>query len=71
MKKYIFDKSGLNCQRVEEAEPICGEDYCDKCGDCLACYAGDECPVGDDDRHFWVIYEDAERPRPLNKISML
>jgi ferredoxin len=40
------------------AAPICGEDFCDLCGDCLACYSGDSCPEGG---HSWVVYaEDAE-----------
>jgi hypothetical protein len=42
------------------AVAICGEDFCDRCGDCLACY--DEpgyCYDGGD--HVWVVYaEDAE-----------
>jgi len=39
------------------ATPICGEDFCDSCGDCLACYGGDWCPEGG---HTWVVYaEDA------------
>jgi hypothetical protein len=40
-------------------EPECGEDFCDRCGDCLACY-GDGCYTGGDDPdprgHFWVKY---------------
>jgi hypothetical protein len=35
------------------AEPICGEDFCDKCGDCLHCYGDDEwC------QHTWYVYAD-------------
>lgn len=37
------------------AQPICGEDFCDQCGDCLSCYWEDSCPGGD---HRWVIYHD-------------
>jgi len=40
MIKHIFDKSGRVLLRTEEAEPECGEDFCDHCGDCLACYGG-------------------------------
>ena len=24
-------------------EYVCGEDFCDECGDCLACYGSDPC----------------------------
>lgn len=24
---------------------ICGEDFCEECGDCLSCYAEDDCAV--------------------------
>lgn len=37
-------------------EPRCG-DFCDQCGDCLHCYGGDPCGMGDDE-HTWVIYAD-------------
>lgn len=35
------------------AAPICGEDFCDSCGDCLHCYDLDSCPNGG---HVWVVY---------------
>lgn len=35
------------------AEPICGTDFCDGCGDCLSCYDCDPCPDG---MHTWVVY---------------
>lgn len=35
----------------EKGEPVCGEDFCDECGDCLKCY-GDVCSDG----CRWVIY---------------
>ena len=46
----------------EMGKPTCG-DFCDTCGDCLACYgeaAGRDCEAG---LHRWVIYNDrlAER----------
>jgi hypothetical protein len=44
--------------RTEEAEPECGKDFCDHCGDCLACFGGDWCPnEGRDNEHWWVVYE--------------
>jgi hypothetical protein len=36
-------------------EPICGDDFCDSCGDCIACYGNDECPNGS---HYWCVYAD-------------
>jgi hypothetical protein len=37
-----------------DAVPICGEDMCDRCGDCLHCYAEDPCINGGS--HLWVVY---------------
>lgn len=36
-----------------EESPVCGEGFCDKCGDCLVCY---ECPC-----RFWVIYKESSK----------
>jgi hypothetical protein len=60
MKKYIctIDKQGHErSRRTEEAEPECGEDFCDACGDCLDCYGGDPCYESKSGEHFWVVYE--------------
>ena len=35
-----------------ERQPVCGEDFCDRCGDCLHCYGGDPCYDGGS--HMWV-----------------
>ncbi len=56
MKKYIY--KGNKCVRVEEDIPKCGEDFCDACGDCLACCGEDPCFFTKDHNHFWVIYEE-------------
>jgi hypothetical protein len=42
--------------------PICGEDFCDSCGDCLACYGEDVCyaTLHDDQKHLWVKLEPQE-----------
>jgi len=32
--------------------PLCGEDFCDECGDCLQCYGDDPCFGG---VHSWII----------------
>jgi hypothetical protein len=39
------------------ATPICGEDFCDACGDCLHCYDDDPCyGHGTGGEHTWVVY---------------
>lgn len=53
MIKEIFDESGETLIRTEQATPVYGEDFCDDCGDCLACQDEDECPGG---VHRWVQY---------------
>lgn len=58
MKKYIYPKDGNSPPEVVEAEPMCGIDYCDRCGDCLDCYQDGLCT--DDSGHFWVVYEESE-----------
>lgn len=40
------------------AEPTCGEDFCDACGDCLSCYAGDPCYSSNIGEHRWIVYAD-------------
>ena len=44
--------------KEEDRDPICGEDFCDQCGDCLHCYGSDWCPDTEDHKHSWIIYED-------------
>lgn len=56
MEKEVFDLDGKTLIRSEEAEPICGKDFCDRCGDCLHCYNCDPCGPGGE--HRWVVYED-------------
>jgi hypothetical protein len=56
MVKHIFDKNGTKLLRTEIAEPECGKDFCDNCGDCLACDSNycQDCS--------WVVYEENEEP---------
>ena len=54
-KAYHRDDNGNEAVR-EEADPVCGEDFCDACGDCLHCYW--ESPCVDGGEHSWVVYED-------------
>lgn len=39
-------------------DPECGEDFCDRCGDCLACYGNDPCWDGGEEpgTHSWFVY---------------
>lgn len=65
MKKHYYDWTGTKLLRIEEAEPVCGEDFCDRCGDCLECYGGDPCYESEDGEHYWVEYLD-EKGEPVN-----
>ena len=51
---YVYDAAG-RVGLVENAVPVCGTDFCDGCGDCLACYGSDPCPDG---VHAWYLYAD-------------
>lgn len=66
MKKYVYSKQDINkLLRVEDAEPKCGEAFCDRCGDCLHCYP-DDCYLDENGEHFWVEYED----EPIEAVSL-
>ena len=39
-------------------QPVCAEDFCDSCGDCLHCYGDDTCYSNEDGKHFWVYYQE-------------
>lgn len=41
---------------VAKAEPICGRDMCDTCGDCLHCYGDEPCAVAKSGHHAWYVY---------------
>lgn len=56
MKKYLYDEDIGDFLRAIESSPICGKDWCDSCGDCLACNGSDECFGNDSRKHFWVEY---------------
>ncbi len=59
--KAFCEKQDNTYEWVEMGDPICGEDFCDSCGDCLHCY-NEYCEGG----CFWVMYKDKER-NPFNK----
>jgi hypothetical protein len=51
------EKLDGTCEDREMGEPVCGQDFCDGCGDCLACqYHTDAewCNAGS--QSWWVIY---------------
>jgi hypothetical protein len=60
MKCYVYDGVSGRLLHTEEREPVCGENFCDTCGDCLACYGSDPCcPDGENrDSHYWVEYQE-------------
>lgn len=49
----------------------CGADFCEACGDCLACYAEDECLESPDGEHQWpeVLFALSERGRDLEWLN--
>lgn len=53
MHFVLADKRG-KIVGSEERYPVCGEDFCDSCGDCLYCYWNDPCP--ESGAHFPVRY---------------
>lgn len=38
----IEDKPSWICRKCKDVYPECGRDFCQCCGDCLACY-GEDC----------------------------
>ena len=53
--KAEVEKPDGSYKLMEMGEPVCGEDFCDTCGDCLVCYPHydeDWCSTGER----WVIY---------------
>jgi len=50
----IFTNDGKKLLRVEDIKPECGVHFCDKCGDCLHCYGGEDCYEGG--AHRAIIY---------------
>lgn len=55
MKATIEKPDGTH-EEKEMGKPVCGEDFCDRCGDCLHCYS-DYCEQG----CWWVIYKDDDK----------
>lgn len=62
--KASVEKQDCSYEVMDMGNPVCGDDFCDQCGDCLHCYAGQYCPSGE---HTWVIYKDDPK-NPLSEI---
>lgn len=60
MIRYVYNSDGLILLHTEEATPICGEDYCEMCGDCLVCAIAEPCFYNAEGNHLWVRYEETE-----------
>ena len=56
MKRLVYDWWGELLLREEDATPQCGKDFCDDCGDCLACYGEDDCGGVPGRKHKWIAY---------------
>lgn len=56
MIRYRYNRTGEVLIQRSQDQPVCGEDFCDRCGDCLYCYS--EGPCLDGKSHRWVVYED-------------
>lgn len=59
MQKLIYDMTGRHLIRSEQGVPVCGEDFCDSCGDCLDCYGDDVSYCS----HSWIEYIEADVPQ--------
>lgn len=65
MKKHVYKLTREDGREfydeidVVDAEPECGEHFCDRCGDCLSCYGFDPCwATNDAQEHLWIEYKD-------------
>lgn len=58
----VVDGNGkpLEWEKVDGMVPICGQDFCDACGDCLACYSSSPCFYTDDGVHIWMVEDGKE-----------
>jgi hypothetical protein len=61
MIKYLYRSEGINYIFIKTVEeyPVCGENFCESCGDCLACAEewDSECIYDEQNgQHFWVEY---------------
>lgn len=54
---YVYDRTGTELLRTESREPVCDEDLCDRCGECLACGESVAC-MAPYTAHVWIVEED-------------
>ena len=54
--RKIIDRVKSNTREHVDDIPICGEDYCDMCGDCLVCHIDLWCYGTESPEHPWVEY---------------
>lgn len=69
MRVIICDHRGNAIGSKDNVEPVCGEDFCDACGDCLSCYGGEDGCCGEEAKaHIWIVYlsedEDSKHHAP-------
>lgn len=69
MTGRLFNFDGDRFIERFEGEPECGEDFCDQCGDCLACYGGDPCEDGESG-HNWIRYAEPEDGAHISHTSI-
>jgi hypothetical protein len=64
MQCRIVDRDG-KLVRTIDAQPVCGKDFCDGCGDCLYCFVSDDCYRTGEPQlgHRWVLYTDMDAER--------
>lgn len=55
-KRIVDPEKDYETVKRVPAEPYCGHDFCDACGDCLSCYEHDPCLRTDDGEHVWIEY---------------
>ena len=62
MKLWVFNDKHELIRSDEHAVPVCGEDFCVSCGDCLHCDGEDMCVSEEwEGPHLWVKYEEGDK----------
>lgn len=57
-KLLIVDRESDEIVEETTAIPVCGNDLCEECGDCIHCFGGNECAFTKDKQHVWMRYGD-------------
>lgn len=66
-RRAVYDYRGVDLQGYEEHTEVCGQDFCDTCGDCLVCYGDDPCPDGMHQSVRYLVYGETFVPSPNRK----